>query len=132
MVTQPASAAERRGQRPPRVYKRTIIELHLEVLNECEVAACENVKDDYLQIVVEEFAQHLMRDGKGYSSSLDAPITNQDLSGNNVASTLDPPTDTAVTDACPLNDPDTWSCMETIQLEQEETPFLLPSPYPGN
>ncbi|KJP86086.1 hypothetical protein AK88_04277 [Plasmodium fragile] len=114
--TKPASAAERRGQRPPRVHKRTIIELHLEVLNECEATEWENVKDDYLQIVVEEFAQHLMRDGKGYSSSLDAPITNQDLSGNNVASTLDPPTDTAVTDACPLNDPDTWSCMETIQL----------------
>ncbi|KJP84714.1 hypothetical protein AK88_05654, partial [Plasmodium fragile] len=113
--------ADRRGQRPPRVHKRTIIELHLEVLHECEAAEWENVKDDYLQIVVEQFAQDLMRCGQGYSSSLDAPITNQDLSGINASSMLDPPTDIARTDPCPANehDPDQWSCMETIPLDTD-------------
>ncbi|KJP85430.1 hypothetical protein AK88_04933 [Plasmodium fragile] len=117
-----SSTAQRRRQ--PRVHKRTIIELHLEVLNECEVAAWENVQDEYLQIVVEEFAQELMRDAKGYSSSLDAPITNQDLSGNNVSSTDCDGTDAwscmetieFATDRSPPNEDNPWSCMETIQL----------------
>ncbi|KJP84678.1 hypothetical protein AK88_05690, partial [Plasmodium fragile] len=85
--TQPASAAERRGQRPPRVHKRTIIELHLEVLNECEATEWENVKDDYLHILVEEF----MGGHKGHSSSLHAPTTNEGLSGNNVSANADRP-----------------------------------------
>ncbi|KJP84844.1 hypothetical protein AK88_05523 [Plasmodium fragile] len=103
-------AARRRRQ--PRVHKRTIIELHLEVLHECEVAEWDTVQDDYLKILVEEF----MGGNHGHSSSLDAPITNQALSRNNVASTLDPPTDSEQTDTCPPHDPDPWSCMETIQL----------------
>ncbi|KJP85434.1 hypothetical protein AK88_04937 [Plasmodium fragile] len=113
-------AAPRRGQRPPRVHKRTIIDLHLEVLNECEVAEWENVKDDYLQILVEEF----MRGNNGHSSSLDAPITNQALSGHNVSSTVAPPTDSDGTDTCPPNedDPDAWRCMETMQLATDRCP----------
>ncbi|KJP84924.1 hypothetical protein AK88_05444 [Plasmodium fragile] len=75
---QPRRLPAARRRRQPRVHKRTIIELHLEVLNECEATVWENVKDDYWKIVVEEFAQDLMRDGKGHSSSLDAPSTNQD------------------------------------------------------
>ncbi|KJP85614.1 hypothetical protein AK88_04727 [Plasmodium fragile] len=118
--TQPASAAERRGQRSPRVHKRTIIELHLEVLHECEAPDWENVKEDYLQILVQEFAQEfaqdMIRDGKGYSSSLHAPITNEGVSGNTVSSTFHPPTDSEQTHTSPPNDPDPWSCMETMQL----------------
>ncbi|KJP89617.1 hypothetical protein AK88_00828 [Plasmodium fragile] len=115
MVTPPASTSGRGGS--PRVHKRTIIELHLEVLNECEAAAWENVKDDYWKIVVQAFANELMRDAKGYSSSLDAPITNQDLSGNNVSST-----DSAETDPCPPHDPDPCSCMETAPLDTDPSP----------
>ncbi|KJP85644.1 hypothetical protein AK88_04716 [Plasmodium fragile] len=117
-----ASAAEHRRRRSPRVHRRTIIELHLEELNECEAAAWENVKDDYLHIVVQEFAQDLMRDEDTNNNILDAPTTNQDLSGNNVSSTVDPSTDIERTDACPPNDPDPWSCMETIQLATEPCP----------
>ncbi|KJP85386.1 hypothetical protein AK88_04986 [Plasmodium fragile] len=125
----PASAAERRGQRSPRVHKRTIIELHLEVLNECEAAEWENVKDDYLQIVVQEFEQELMRDGNGYSSFPDAPSTHQGLSGTNVASTVDPPTDSDGTDACSPHDPDPWRCMETIELATDPCPPNDPDPW---
>ncbi|KJP84841.1 hypothetical protein AK88_05529 [Plasmodium fragile] len=110
--TPPSSAAERRGQRPPRVHTRTIIELHLEVLNECEATEWENVKDDYLQILVEEF----MGGPNGHSSCPDAPSTNQDLSGNTLSANVHPPTDTAVTDACPPHDPDPWRCMDAIQF----------------
>ncbi|KJP85049.1 hypothetical protein AK88_05319 [Plasmodium fragile] len=109
-------------RRHPRVHKRTIIELHLEVLNECEAAEWENVKDDYLQMVVEEFAQHLMRDDDRNNNILDAPTTNQDLSGHNVSATVDPSTDIEQTDACPPNDPDPWRCMEPIQLETDPCP----------
>ncbi|KJP86706.1 hypothetical protein AK88_03618 [Plasmodium fragile] len=98
------------------LWKRTIMELHLEVLNECEAAAWENVKDDYLHIVVAEFAHELMRCGKGYSSSPDTAIPNDGLPGNNV-----PSTESDGTDNCPPNeeDPDPWSCMETMQLETD-------------
>ncbi|KJP84939.1 latent-transforming growth factor beta-binding protein 4 [Plasmodium fragile] len=113
---QPASTSARRRRRPPRVHKRTIIELHLEVLNECEVTEWENVQDAYLQIVVEEFAQDLMRDATGYSSVPDAPITNQDLSGHNVSSTESDGTNASQRNA---EHPDPWSCMETIQLERD-------------
>ncbi|KJP85381.1 hypothetical protein AK88_04981 [Plasmodium fragile] len=120
----PTSATDRRRRRQPRVHKRTIIELHLEVLNECEATEWENVKHDYLQIVVEEIAQDLMRDANGHSSFTDAPTTNQALSGNNVASTVDPPTDIDATNRLPPNehDHDPWKCMETIQLEQDTSP----------
>ncbi|KJP85005.1 hypothetical protein AK88_05360 [Plasmodium fragile] len=139
--TRAASAAERR-RRHPRVHKRTIIELHLEVLHECAAAAWENVKNDYWQIVLQEFAQELMRDAKGYSSFPDAPSTNQALSGTNASST-----DSEQTDRCPPNaddpdpcsgmetiqlatdncapnehDPDPWSCMENIQLATDPCP----------
>ncbi|KJP85191.1 hypothetical protein AK88_05185, partial [Plasmodium fragile] len=110
--TQPASTSGR--GRSPRVHKRTLIELHLEVLHEREAASWENVKDDYLQIVVQQFAQDLMRCGQGYSSStvcaahLDSP--------NDDATTQCPPTNSDGPDACPLHDPDAWSCMDSIQF----------------
>ncbi|KJP86078.1 hypothetical protein AK88_04269 [Plasmodium fragile] len=127
----PASAAarRRRGRRPPRVHKRTIIELHLEVLNECDAADWENVQEDYWKIVVEEFARDLQRDGKGYSSFPDAPSTHQGLSGTNVASTVDPPTDSDGTDACSPHDPDPWRCMETIELATDPYPPNDPDPW---
>ncbi|KJP85612.1 hypothetical protein AK88_04725, partial [Plasmodium fragile] len=102
--------------RSPRVNRRTIIELHLEVLNECAAAAWENVKDDYLHILVAEFARDLARDPIMCSRILDAPTTNEGLSGINVSSTVDPTTDSDETDACPPHDPDAWTCMETTQL----------------
>ncbi|KJP86100.1 hypothetical protein AK88_04291 [Plasmodium fragile] len=119
---QPASTSGR--GRPPCVHKCTIIELHLEVLNECEAAEWENVKDDYLQILVDEFAPDLQQDANGHSRSLDSPSTHQDLSGNNVSSMLDPPTDIDATNRLPPNehDHDPWKCMETIQLEQDTSP----------
>ncbi|KJP86071.1 hypothetical protein AK88_04262 [Plasmodium fragile] len=119
---QPASTRARR-RRHPRVHKRTIIELHLEVLNECEAADWENVKDDYLHILVEEF----MGDGNGHSSSLDAPTTNVGLSGHNV-----PSTDSDATDSCPPNedDSDPWCCMETIQLQRDRCPPNEEDPDP--
>ncbi|KJP85012.1 hypothetical protein AK88_05354 [Plasmodium fragile] len=62
--------------------------LHLEVLNECEAAEWQNVKHDYWQILVEQFAQELMRDD---------PRNNNILgSGNAVTETptcADPKTD---------------------------------------
>ncbi|KJP85615.1 hypothetical protein AK88_04728 [Plasmodium fragile] len=121
MDRRPGRLPAARRRRPPRVHKRTIIELHLEVLHECEATAWENVKDDYLQIVVEEFAQDLMRDGNGYSSS-PASSSNHDSPGTNVSSTLDPPIDSDGTDPCPPHDPDPWTCMQTIQLDQDPSP----------
>ncbi|KJP85428.1 hypothetical protein AK88_04931 [Plasmodium fragile] len=120
---QPASTSDRR-RRHPRVHRRTIIELHLEVLNECEAAAWETVKDDYWKIVVQECARDLQQDAKGHSSFPDTPSTNQDLSRNNVSSILNPSTDSDGTDPCPRNDedPDPWSCMETIQLATDRSP----------
>ncbi|KJP85165.1 hypothetical protein AK88_05208 [Plasmodium fragile] len=116
MVTdrQPASTSGR--ARPPRVHKRTIIELHLEVLNECETAAWENVNDDYWKIVVQQFAQDLMQNEDTNNNTLVVSTTTQALSGNNVSST-----DSAGTDPCPPHehDPDPWSCMENIQLATE-------------
>ncbi|KJP89167.1 hypothetical protein AK88_01253 [Plasmodium fragile] len=111
-----ASAADRR-RRHPRVHKRTIIELHLEVLHECEAAAWENVKDGYLQIIVEEFAQDLMRDDHRNNNILDVSTSDHGLPGNHVPSTLAPPTDSDGTNPCPDDDPAPWSCMETIPLE---------------
>ncbi|KJP84943.1 hypothetical protein AK88_05421 [Plasmodium fragile] len=98
------------------LWKRTIIELHLAVLNECEAPDWENVKEDYLQILVQEFAHDLEPHANEYSSTSDAPSTNEGLSGNNVSSTVDPPTDFDGKDPCLPPDPDPWSCMETTQL----------------
>ncbi|KJP84749.1 hypothetical protein AK88_05620, partial [Plasmodium fragile] len=111
MVTQPASAAERRGQRPPRVHKRTIIELHLEVLNECEAADWATVQDDFYGIIVEVFARDLQPDTDTNNNILGVSTTKQGLSGTHVSST-----DSAGIDSCPPNEDDPWSCMETIQL----------------
>ncbi|KJP85048.1 hypothetical protein AK88_05318 [Plasmodium fragile] len=121
---------------------RTIIELHLEVLNECEVTEWENVKDDYLQILVEEFAQELMRDDDRNNNMLGVSTRSDGLSRNHVSSTDSKGTDPCpdgdpdpckcmdniqfATDPCPptADDPDPWSCMETIQLEEEQSPAL--------
>ncbi|KJP89999.1 hypothetical protein AK88_00168 [Plasmodium fragile] len=144
MVTQPASTCGR--GRPPRVNRRTIIELHLEVLNERESAEWDNVKDDYLQIVVQEFAQDLMRDEETNNNILGVSITKQALSGHNVASTesdgtnpLPPPADDPwrcmetipfVTDTSPPNADDRWNCMETIQLETDPCASNADDPDP--
>ncbi|KJP85648.1 hypothetical protein AK88_04720, partial [Plasmodium fragile] len=117
---QPASTSAR-GQRPPRVHKRTIIELHLEVLHECEATEWENVKDDYLQILVEAFAQELMRDEATNNNILVVSTADQGPPGINVSSTVDTPTDADGTHTSPPNDedPDPWSCMQHIQLETD-------------
>ncbi|KJP85385.1 hypothetical protein AK88_04985 [Plasmodium fragile] len=107
-----------RRRRPPCVHKRTIIELHLEVLHECEAAEWENVKDDYLQILVEEF----MGGNNGHSSFPNADTPNEGLSGSNVSSTDSDGTDPSAPNE---DDPDPWSCMESIQLEQDDTPSSL-------
>ncbi|KJP85107.1 hypothetical protein AK88_05259 [Plasmodium fragile] len=108
--TRPGRLPAARRRRQPRVNRRTIIELHLEVLNECEATEWQHVKEDYLQILVQEF----MGGNNGHSSFPDAPTTKQGLSGSNVSST-----DSDGKDPCPRNedDPDPCSCMETIQLE---------------
>ncbi|KJP90000.1 hypothetical protein AK88_00169 [Plasmodium fragile] len=116
----PASTSGR--GRPPRVHKRTLIELHLEVLHECEAAEWANVKEHYWQIVVEEFAQEfaqdLMRDKDTNNNILGVPTSKQGLSGNHVSFTMDPPSDSDGIHPCPRNDdnPDPWTCMETIPL----------------
>ncbi|KJP85749.1 hypothetical protein AK88_04619 [Plasmodium fragile] len=127
--TQPPSTSGR--GRPPRVHKRTIMELHLEVLNECEATEWENVKDDFYGIILEEFAHDLEPDANGHSSFPDAPTTNQGLSGNHVSCTLDPPTDIERTDACLPNeeDPEPWKCMETTELETNACPPNDPDPW---
>ncbi|KJP88229.1 hypothetical protein AK88_02176 [Plasmodium fragile] len=123
--TQPASTSARR-RRQPRVHKRTIIDLHLEVLNECEVTEWEHVKDDYWQILVQEF----MGGNNGHSSCPDAPSTNQGPPGINVSFTVDPPTDSDATDPCPPNEHDPWSCMETIQFPTDPCPPNKDDPDP--
>ncbi|KJP85435.1 hypothetical protein AK88_04938 [Plasmodium fragile] len=111
-------AAPRRGQRPPRVHKRTIIELHLAVLHECEAAEWDTVQEHYWQIVVEEFAQELMRDEETKNNILGVSTADHGSPRTNVLSTVDPPTDFDGTNPCPPNDQDTnpWKCMEPIQL----------------
>ncbi|KJP86082.1 hypothetical protein AK88_04273, partial [Plasmodium fragile] len=141
---QPASAAPRRGIRPPRVHKRTIIELHLEVLHECEEAEWQNVKDDYWQILVEQFVQELMRDEDTNNNILGVSTSNHGLPGTHVSST-----DSKGTDPCPFDeyhpckcietiplamdtstrhaqDPDPWKCMETIQFDAEHNAHSNP------
>ncbi|KJP87054.1 hypothetical protein AK88_03340 [Plasmodium fragile] len=125
---QPASTPARR-RRHPRVHKRTIIELHLEVLNECEAAEWENVKDDYLQIVVEEFAQQLMQNEDTNNNILGVSTSHAALATHD-STTRAPPTDFDGTDPCPLNDPDAWNCMETIQLATDPCPHNEDDPDP--
>ncbi|KJP85756.1 hypothetical protein AK88_04626, partial [Plasmodium fragile] len=120
---QPASAAGRRGRRHPRVHKRTIIDLHLEVLNECDAAAWENVKDDYLQILVEEFmGGNNMCTSSSDVCTPDDGLATHDSTTRDVttahSTNRDLPIDSDGTDPCPPHDPDPWSCMETIRLEQ--------------
>ncbi|KJP84805.1 hypothetical protein AK88_05565 [Plasmodium fragile] len=123
--------ADRRAQRPPRVHKRTIIELHLEVLHECEATEWESVKEDYWKIVVEEFAQEfakdLMRDEDTYNNILGVSTSNHGLPGNNVSST-----DSKGTDPCPPNDCDPWSCMENIQFATDPCPPNADDPHPSS
>ncbi|KJP85117.1 hypothetical protein AK88_05256 [Plasmodium fragile] len=130
---QPASTSARR-RRSPRVHTRTIIELHLEVLHECEATEWENAKDDYLQIVVEqfaqEFAQDLMRDQETNNNIVGVSTADHGLLGNHVPSTLDPPIDSDGHDPCPPHDPDPWSCMETIQFARERAPPNADDPDP--
>ncbi|KJP85439.1 hypothetical protein AK88_04942 [Plasmodium fragile] len=111
----PASTSAR--ARPPRVHKRTIIELHLEVLHECEVAAWENVKDDYLHILVEEFmAGHNTCTSSSNVCTRDDGLATQDSTTNADSPTRDTPSDSEQTDPCRPHNPDPWSCMEIIQL----------------
>ncbi|KJP84899.1 hypothetical protein AK88_05469 [Plasmodium fragile] len=124
MDRRPASTSDRRRRRKPRVNRRTIIELHLEVLNECEATEWENVKDDYWQIVVHEFAQELMRDDDTNNTILDVSTSDQDLPGTTVSYT-----DSDGTDICPPHDPDPWSCMETMQFDTDPCPDDDPDPW---
>ncbi|KJP84742.1 hypothetical protein AK88_05627 [Plasmodium fragile] len=122
---QPASISG--SGRPPRVNRGTIIELHLEVLNACEVAKWDMVKEDYCHILVHEFAQELMRDEATNNNILGVSTSDHGSPRTNVSST-----DFDGTDASPDDDPDPWSCMETIQLEEEGTPSPPPFSSPGN
>ncbi|KJP84685.1 hypothetical protein AK88_05683 [Plasmodium fragile] len=128
---QPASTSGR--GRPPRVHKRTIIELHLQVLNECEVTEWDNVKDDYLHIVVEEFAQEFAgdfeQDEDTNNNSLGVPNSHAALATHD-STTRAPPTDFEGIDPCPPHDPDPWRCMETIQLDQDPSPPHEDNPDP--
>ncbi|KJP86097.1 hypothetical protein AK88_04288 [Plasmodium fragile] len=93
-----------------------------EVLHEREATEWENVKDDYLQIVVQEFAQEfgqdLMRDVEQDEDTnnhiLGVSTSDQGSAGTHVSYT-----DSDGTDTCTPNDPDPWSCMEHIQLATE-------------
>ncbi|KJP84850.1 hypothetical protein AK88_05520 [Plasmodium fragile] len=130
----PASTSARR-RRHPRVHTRTIIELHLEVLNECEAPEWENAKDDYLQIVVEEFARDLQQDEETNNNILGVSTSHAALASHD--STTDHSTshtrltrDPTETDACPPHDPDAWSCMETRQLATDRCPPNEEDPDP--
>ncbi|KJP85075.1 hypothetical protein AK88_05297 [Plasmodium fragile] len=146
-VTQPASISGR--ARPPRVNRRTIIELHLEVLNECEATEWENVKDDYLHTLVEQ----VMGANNGHSSYPASSSNEESTTHHSTSHTRltrdptetdscppneddpDPPTDSdepdawscmdpiqLPTDPCQPHDPDVWSCMETIQVATDPCP----------
>ncbi|KJP85388.1 hypothetical protein AK88_04988 [Plasmodium fragile] len=130
---QPPSTSGR--ARTPRMNRRTIIELHLEVLNECEATEWENVKDDYWKIVVEQFAHDLEQDPIMCSSILDVPTSHAALATH----------DSTTRDSCPPNKEDRWNCMETIPLATDRSPphehdrwscmetiQLQPDPYPPN
>ncbi|KJP89174.1 hypothetical protein AK88_01260 [Plasmodium fragile] len=151
---QPGRLPAARRRRPPRVHKRTIIELHLEVLNECEATECESVKDDYLQIVVDAF----MRGNNTCTSSSnvctpDDGLATQDSTTNADSPTRDTPTDIdgpgpwspneddpdpwscmeniqLATAPCPPHEDDPWSCMETIPLATDRCPPNADDPHP--
>ncbi|KJP84902.1 hypothetical protein AK88_05463 [Plasmodium fragile] len=122
--------AARRRRRPPRVRTRTIIELHLEVLNECDAAEWENVKDDYLQILVEQF----MGGNNTCTSSSDVctpddGLATQDSTTNAASPTRDPPTYSDGTDTCPPNEEDRWNCIKNIQLPTDPCPPTDDDPW---
>ncbi|KJP84903.1 hypothetical protein AK88_05464 [Plasmodium fragile] len=125
MVTPPASTSGR--ARPPRVHKRTIIELHLEVLNECEETAWENVKDDYWQILVQEFA-HDLEQHDDTNNNILGVSTSHDALATGHSTTLDAPTESDGIDPCPPTEhyPDPWSCIQYIQLDAEQNAHSNP------
>ncbi|KJP84776.1 hypothetical protein AK88_05592 [Plasmodium fragile] len=85
--------------------------LHLEVLHECETAEWENVNDDYLQILVEQF----MGGNNGHSSSPASSSNEESTTGHSTSHsrlTRDP----TATDSCLPNDDNPWRCMESIQF----------------
>ncbi|KJP85161.1 hypothetical protein AK88_05204 [Plasmodium fragile] len=90
-------------------FLSAVIVALLEVLNECEAAAWDTVKDDYLQILVEEF----MGGNNTCTSSSDVCTPDDGLATQELA-----------TDPCPPNedDPDPWRCMETIPLATDTSP----------
>ncbi|KJP85123.1 hypothetical protein AK88_05248 [Plasmodium fragile] len=100
------------------LWKRTIIDLHLEVLNECEAAAWDRVKDDYWKIVVEEFMG-------GNHGRCGAPVSssNQESTAGHsttaASTTADEPIDSGPYQ-CPVDEDDPWRCMENIQLHDEQ------------
>ncbi|KJP89172.1 hypothetical protein AK88_01258 [Plasmodium fragile] len=121
---QPASAAERRP-RHTRVHKRTIIELHLEVLNECEATEWENVKHDYLQILVEEFmGGNNTCTSSSHVCTPDDGLATQHSTKHAASPTPDTPTYSDGTHVFRPNaeHPDPWKCMETTQLATEPCP----------
>ncbi|KJP86080.1 hypothetical protein AK88_04271 [Plasmodium fragile] len=132
MVTQPASTSGR--GRPPRVHKRTIIELHLEVLNECAATEWENVKDDYLQLLVEQFmAGNTTCTSSSDVCTPDDGFATQDSTTNADSRTRDTPTYSDEPDACPRNDedPDPWSSMEHIELDAAQNAHSNPEHAPS-
>ncbi|KJP86072.1 hypothetical protein AK88_04263 [Plasmodium fragile] len=132
MVTQPASTSGR--GRPPRVHKRTIIELHLEVLNECAATEWENVKDDYLQLLVEQFmAGNTTCTSSSDVCTPDDGFATQDSTTNADSRTRDTPTYSDEPDACPRNDedPDPWSSMEHIELAAQQNAHSNPEHAPS-
>ncbi|KJP85108.1 hypothetical protein AK88_05260 [Plasmodium fragile] len=92
-----------------------------EVLHECEAAEWENVKDDYWQIVVQEFAPDLEQEEDTNNNILGVSTSHAALATHD-STTRAPPTDFDGTDPCPPHDPDPWSCMETIQSETDPCP----------
>ncbi|KJP87059.1 hypothetical protein AK88_03345 [Plasmodium fragile] len=121
--TQPSSISGR--GRPPRVHTRTIIELHLEVLNECEATEWENVKEDYWKLVVQEFARDLEQEGDTNNNTLGVSTSHAALATHDA--TTDHSTtqgrltrDPTATDVCPPHDCDSWSCMEHIDFDAEQ------------
>ncbi|KJP85745.1 hypothetical protein AK88_04615 [Plasmodium fragile] len=120
--------------RPPRVHKRTIMELHLEVLHECDAAAWENVKDDYLHILVHEFmGGNNMCTSSSDVCTPDDGLATHDSTTRDVttahSTNRDLPIDSDGTDPCPPHDPDPWSCMETIQLATDPCRPHDPDPW---
>ncbi|KJP86040.1 hypothetical protein AK88_04297 [Plasmodium fragile] len=126
--TRPGTLPDRRP-RPPCVHKRTIIELHLEVLNECEAADWEHGKHDFYGILVQAFARDLEQDEETNNNILGVSTSDHGSAGTNVSATVHPSTDSDATDSCPPNEDDPWSCMETIQFATDPCPPHDPDPW---